>query len=98
MRETQDLCVLFRRCEPPIFKRLFLSFYAQKVRLLRVCMCFIRVDGCHLKGTHKGILLSSITVDGNNGVFPLVMAMVEAKNKYTWAWFFRNLCHYFEHR
>ncbi|KAL8465031.1 hypothetical protein ACS0TY_034490 [Phlomoides rotata] len=31
----------------------------------------IGVDGCHLKGPHKGILLSAVSVDANNCLHPL---------------------------
>lgn len=41
----------------PIFQRFFLSFPALKVGYLTGCRPFIGLDGCHLKGPYKGVLL-----------------------------------------
>lgn len=41
------------------------------------------LDGCHLKGPHKGILIMAITLDTNDHIFPIVYAIVEIKNMAT---------------
>ncbi|KAK1311189.1 hypothetical protein QJS10_CPA08g00637 [Acorus calamus] len=45
---------------------------------LQGCRPFIGLDGCHLKGRYKGILLSSTALDGND-------------SGETWRWFLKGL-------
>ncbi|KAL5581402.1 hypothetical protein UlMin_013844 [Ulmus minor] len=55
------------------------------------CRPFIRVDGCHLKGSFGGVLLAAISMDANLMHFPVAYAIVEIENGETWAWFFNML-------
>jgi len=68
----------------PVFKRFFLSMAAMKMGFKKGCRQFIGLDGCHLKGPYGGVLLSAISLDGNNGLFPLAIAIVEAENRDSW--------------
>ena len=43
------------------------------------------LDGTHLKGSHKGQLLTIIGVDAKNSIFPVSFAVVEAECKDSWA-------------
>ncbi|XP_059633238.1 uncharacterized protein LOC132276012 [Cornus florida] len=47
--------------------------------------------GCHLKTPYGGVLLSAIALDGNNGLFPLVVAVVENEGKESWKFFLQKL-------
>ncbi|KAK9290403.1 hypothetical protein L1049_008572 [Liquidambar formosana] len=76
---------------PTAFQRLFISFAAQIRGFLAGCRPFIGLDGCFLKGCYGGQLLSAVGRDGNNQMFPVAMAVVEAETKETWNWFMRNL-------
>ncbi|KAF8389927.1 hypothetical protein HHK36_024446 [Tetracentron sinense] len=49
------------------------------------------VDGCHLKNMYKGVLLSATALDGNNGLFPLAIAVVKSECELNWIWFFERL-------
>ncbi|XP_028065900.1 uncharacterized protein LOC114268865 [Camellia sinensis] len=40
-----------------------------------------RVNGSHLKGSYSGVLISAVVLDGNNGLFPLALAVVEGECK-----------------
>lgn len=51
------------------------------------CRPIIGVDGCFLKGKQGGQLLTAITLDENNGIFPIAWEMVGAENKSSWEWF-----------
>ncbi|KAH0732222.1 hypothetical protein KY289_003410 [Solanum tuberosum] len=52
----------------------------------------IGVDGCWLKNTMYGAqLLSVVTLDGNNNIFPIAYAIVEKENKEIWQWFLTYL-------
>jgi len=47
----------------------------------RGCRPFIGVDGCFLKGPYKGVLLTAMALDANNGYFPLAYGIIEVENR-----------------
>ncbi|XP_074356575.1 uncharacterized protein LOC141696318 [Apium graveolens] len=51
------------------------------------CRKVLGFDGCYLKTAYKGQLLCAIGLDGNNCMYPLVYAMVEAERLDSWRWF-----------
>ena len=51
--------------QPPHFKRVFICLEACTRGFVKGCRPVIRLDGCHLKGPHGGILLSTIGMDAN---------------------------------
>ncbi|XP_021717663.1 uncharacterized protein LOC110685445 [Chenopodium quinoa] len=53
----------------PRFKACFFSFAAQVRGFLRGCRPIIGIDGAHLSGYYKGILLTAVGIDGNNEIF-----------------------------
>jgi hypothetical protein len=55
------------------------------------CRLIIGLDGCFLKGPYKGQLLSAISRDGNNNMYPVALVVVEAKTKDSWIWFIESL-------
>ena len=55
--------------------------------LLQGCRPFFGLDGCHLKGPYKEVLLGDVGLDGNLQFYPIVYAIVETENKETWEWF-----------
>ncbi|WOK94423.1 hypothetical protein Cni_G03125 [Canna indica] len=72
---------------PPIFKRIYIGFYALKNGFLQDCRPIIGFDGCFLKTFLGGQLLSAIGVDGNNQIFLIAWAVVEGENYDAWKWF-----------
>ena len=75
----------------PLFGRFYVCLDACKRGFLDCCRPFIGVDGCHLKGQYPGQLLIAVGKDGNNGVYPIAFAIVEAEMKDSWTWFMTNL-------
>ncbi|XP_028115334.1 uncharacterized protein LOC114313164 [Camellia sinensis] len=75
----------------PLFQRIFISFDAMKAGFINGCRLFIGVDRCHLKGPYGGVLISAVALDGNNGLFPLALAIVEGECKDSWSFFLHNL-------
>ena len=65
----------------PYFERFYVCLDACKRGFLSACRPFIGVDGCHLKGEFTGQLLTTVGNDGNNGIYPIVFAVVEAETK-----------------
>ncbi|XP_073138354.1 uncharacterized protein [Henckelia pumila] len=73
------------------FKYMFLAYsaciagftYMQKV---------ISVDGTHLTGKYKGVLLIATAQDGNHHQYPIAWAVVDSESEASWMWFFEKLC------
>ncbi|XP_059650052.1 uncharacterized protein LOC132295788 [Cornus florida] len=63
------------------FKRIFMSLEAMQFGFKNGCRGFIGLDGCHLKTPYGGVILSTIALNGNNGLFPLAVAVVENEGK-----------------
>ncbi|XP_059670965.1 uncharacterized protein LOC132316509 [Cornus florida] len=77
--------------DPARFKGLFICFKAMKIGFLEGCRPFIGLDGCFLKGPYKGQLLSAISKDGDNGIFPIAIGVVRSETKQSWEWFLNQL-------
>ena len=73
------------------FERFYVCLDACKRGSLSACRPFIGVDGCHLKGEFTRQLLTAVGKDGNNGIYPIAFAVVEAKTKESWTWFLSRL-------
>ncbi|XP_071923215.1 uncharacterized protein [Coffea arabica] len=69
------------------FQRLYVCFGALKRGYKSACRPVIRVDGCHLRGPHPGVLLTTVGIDPNDCLYPIAYAVVEAENKMSWKWF-----------
>ncbi|KAH9681294.1 SWIM-type domain-containing protein [Citrus sinensis] len=69
------------------FKRIFISFRAQQQGFMKGCRGFIGLDGCHLKTSFGGILISAVALDANNGIFPLAVCICEGESRESWTWF-----------
>lgn len=63
--------------DKPTFTRFFICFNAQRRGYFDGCKQFIGLDGCHLRGPFKGVLLAAIIMDSNYEVYPLAMVVVE---------------------
>ncbi|KAK6793745.1 hypothetical protein RDI58_007198 [Solanum bulbocastanum] len=78
--------------KPMRFQRFYICFVACKAGFKAGYRKIIWVDGCWLKNTMYGAqLLSAVTLDGNNNIFPIVYAIVEKENKEIWQWFLTYL-------
>ncbi|KAK1551854.1 hypothetical protein Q3G72_005991 [Acer saccharum] len=75
----------------PTFDRMFLSFEAQKLGFLDGYRPFIGVDRCHLKGPYGGVLLSTVAMDANSGLFPMAVCIYEKETQSSCEWFLSNL-------
>ena len=73
------------------FKRIYICFDALKKGFSECCRPVIGLDGCHLTGPRSGILLRAIGRDGNNKMYPVAFAVIEAERAKTWRWFVKKL-------
>ncbi|CAA0828805.1 Unknown protein, partial [Striga hermonthica] len=76
---------------PSRFERLYICIDACKKGFLSGCRPLIAIDGCFLKGYHRGQVLSAVAQDGNNGLFLIAFGVVPLESKETWSWFLHNL-------
>ncbi|XP_058202649.1 uncharacterized protein LOC131317087 [Rhododendron vialii] len=72
------------------FKRLFVGFATCK-HGFKFCLPLLFLDGTFLKGTHKGCLLAACAKDGNRGLYPICVAIVDSENSENWHWFMLKL-------
>jgi len=49
------------------------------------------VDAYYLKGLYKGVLMTTMGLDGNNGQFSLAYAVVKKENHQEWCFFLDGL-------
>ena len=75
----------------PRFMRLYYCLGALNQCFKNGCRPIIGLDGCHLKGTYPGQLLTALGVDPNNGYWPIVWAVVEKEATEQWTWFLKLL-------
>ncbi|KAH9667976.1 hypothetical protein KPL70_021250 [Citrus sinensis] len=73
------------------FDRFILSFPALRDGFKAGCRPFIRIDGCHLKGPYKGVMLSAVALDANTGIFPVAVCVCSVESTSTWTWFLGHL-------
>ncbi|KAG8363956.1 hypothetical protein BUALT_Bualt19G0076300 [Buddleja alternifolia] len=71
------------------FLRMYVAFDACN---FHGCRTLIGLDGCHLKGPHKGILLTDVSIDPNNCILPICYCVAETENNNTWKWFLEIPC------
>ena len=64
----------------PTFKHLFIGIGATISSFKEHCKLIIGIDACHLKGLYKGVLMTAMGLDRNNGQFFLTYAVVEKEN------------------
>ncbi|KAK1283102.1 hypothetical protein QJS10_CPB21g01322 [Acorus calamus] len=71
--------------------RFFVCLGACRLGFLDGCRSFIDLDGCHLKGFYKGIMLSATSVDAGSYLFPPAFVVVESETGDSWRWFLEML-------
>ncbi|XP_020263286.1 uncharacterized protein LOC109839266 [Asparagus officinalis] len=73
------------------FKRLFICYAACIVGFLNGCRPLLFLDGTFLKDRYKGLLLSAVAYDGDQGIFPLAYCICDQENVDNWRWFLQCL-------
>lgn len=72
------------------FLYLFLAFGAS-IEGFKKLRHVLVIDGTHLSGKYKGVLLTTSGQDANFQVFPLAFAIVDSENEEAWTWFLQKV-------
>ncbi|XP_058102740.1 uncharacterized protein LOC131246535 [Magnolia sinica] len=73
------------------FHRFFVSFHASQHGFENGCRPLILLDGTSLRDKCQGTLLAAVSVDGNDGIFPIAFAVVDTESYDNWHWFLSEL-------
>ncbi|XP_022157996.1 uncharacterized protein LOC111024593 [Momordica charantia] len=73
------------------FKYLFMALGASIRGFQPITRRVIMVDGTHLKGKFRGVILIGVAMDGNNQIYPLAFGIVDNESDASWKWFMKNL-------
>ncbi|XP_057476373.1 uncharacterized protein LOC130764252 [Actinidia eriantha] len=73
--------------EDSTFRRLFVSFHASISGFQQGCRPLLFLDSTPLYSKYQGTLLAAIAADGDDGVFPVAFAVVDADTDDNWHWF-----------
>ncbi|WOG82738.1 hypothetical protein DCAR_0101906 [Daucus carota subsp. sativus] len=73
------------------FHRLFVSFHASIYGFQHGCRPLLFLDSVTLNSKYQGTLLTATAADGNDGVFPVAFAVVDAETNDNWHWFLVQL-------
>ncbi|XP_058780530.1 uncharacterized protein LOC131654122 [Vicia villosa] len=71
----------------PVFERIYICLEACKAAFAYTCRPLIGLDACFLKGEYGGQLMAAVGMDGNNQIYPIAYAVVEAETRDSWKWF-----------
>ena len=61
------------------FKRTFITFFACIFGFHIGCRPLIFLDGMHIKSNYQGVLLAANGVNGENGIYPLAITIVDSE-------------------
>ena len=87
--ETTTLLDMERPClnVTVTFQRLYVCLVATRIGFKEGCKPLIGLDVCFLKGSYKGHLLSIVSRDANDNMYPICVVVVESECKASWSWF-----------
>ncbi|KAL0803144.1 hypothetical protein Bca101_058320 [Brassica carinata] len=74
------------------FKYLFITFSAC-IKGFPFMRRVIVIDGAHLSGKFRGVMLVAACQDGDKGIYPIAFGIVNGEDASAWEWFFTQLHH-----
>ncbi|KAF6166041.1 hypothetical protein GIB67_012938 [Kingdonia uniflora] len=105
--ELPSLCVEILKSNPRSIARTWrqddtlqwtgtlVAFRASLNGFVKGCRPILRLDGCFLKGKYGGVCLSVLSLDANNGLFPIGVYMCRTECKDSWTDFLTKVEPYF---
>ncbi|KAK2646065.1 hypothetical protein Ddye_021260 [Dipteronia dyeriana] len=83
--------VTFTTKDDSSFHRLFVSFHASISGFQQGCRPLLFLDSTPLNSKYQGTLLAATAADGDDGIFPVGFAVVDAETEENWHWFLQEL-------
>nr|XP_043625845.1 uncharacterized protein LOC122597298 [Erigeron canadensis] len=74
-----------------IFKRIYVCLGALKRGFKTAGRELLGLDGAFMSGPFPGQVLTAVSIDSNNGIYPVAYAVVEAETTNSWTWFLECL-------
>ncbi|GJX94638.1 hypothetical protein Tco_0349224 [Tanacetum coccineum] len=74
-----------------IFRRIYVCLGALKEGFKAGGRELLGLDGAFMKGQYPGQLITAVSVDANNGIYPVAYGIVESESKDSWIWFLNCL-------
>ena len=65
--------------------------FAPCIAAFQYCRPLISIDGTHLYGKYKGVLMITMATDANQKVFPIAFVVVDKESRPSWGWFLECL-------
>ncbi|GJW10757.1 O-fucosyltransferase family protein [Tanacetum coccineum] len=73
------------------FRRIYVCLGAMKDRFKASGRDLIGLDGAFMKAPYEGQLLTVVSVDADNRIYPVAYGIVEFESLYSWLWFLSTL-------
>ena len=67
------------------------------IAAFQYCRPVISIDGTHLYGKYKGVLMIAMATDANQKVLPIAFVVVDKESRPSWGWFLECLKTLIEH-
>ncbi|CAN0824473.1 hypothetical protein LINGRAPRIM_LOCUS1683 [Linum grandiflorum] len=83
--------VSLKTAEDLTFRGFFVAMRASIAGFENGCRPMIFLDEVNVRSKYQSELLTATAIDGNDGIFPLAFAVVDAINEETWHWFLEQL-------
>ena len=61
--------------------------FAPCIAAFRYCKPVISIDGTHLYGKYRGVLMIAIAIDANQKILSLAFAVLDKESGPSWGWF-----------
>ncbi|XP_072054795.1 uncharacterized protein [Arachis hypogaea] len=88
---TVNICTTPMPDSTVLFRRIYICLDACRKGFLPGCRPFINLDGTFLRGYYGGQLLTAVSQDANNHIYPIAYAIVDSETKDNWKWFLQLL-------
>ncbi|XP_076934262.1 uncharacterized protein LOC143600465 [Bidens hawaiensis] len=73
------------------FRRIYICYAGMKSGFKMCGREILGLDRCSIQDPFPGQILTAVGIDGNNGIYPVAFALVEAETDQSWTWFLKCL-------